>query len=106
MKKFQISPQFQMVVGIVVALLTLAAHGSVALPLGIPSSVGPIIQSWAGFVLQIYAVLAPTMAAYSSSDPGPLAPQDSPAVQKLQLEEQKGDLDSKIDAIPPADSKK
>jgi hypothetical protein len=102
MKKFQISPQFQMIVGIIVALLTLAAHGTVSLPLGVPPAVGPIIQSWANFVLQIYAVLAPAMAAYSSSDPGPLAPADPPAVQKLQLEAQKADLDTKIAAIPPA----
>ena len=89
MKKFQISPQVQIIVGIVVAILTLGSKGALQLPLGIPLSWGPIIQSWDNFILQIYGVVAPFMAAYSSSEPGPLAPPDPPAVVAATLSSKK-----------------
>jgi hypothetical protein len=99
MVKFQISPQAQMIVGGAVAVLTLAAHGTLALPVGIPPEADTIITSWANFVLQIYAVVSPIMVAYSNSDPGPLAPADPPAVKTLQLQAQKADLDTQIAAV-------
>jgi len=80
MNKFQVSPHVQLAIGVVVAVLTLGSKGALQLPVGIPTSWGVIIQSWDTFILQIYAVVAPFMAAYSSSDPGPLAPQDPPSV--------------------------
>ncbi len=78
--KFQISPAVQIWIGVVVAIITLGAKGTLTLPIGIPETWGPIIQSWDNFILQIYAVIAPVMAAYSNSQPGPLAPPDPPAV--------------------------
>ena len=78
--KFQIDPNTQILIGVAVAVLTLAAHGSVALPLGVPAEVGQYITSWANFILQIYAVVGPILLGYSSSKPGPLAPQDPPVV--------------------------
>lgn len=79
MPKIQISPKAQIIWGIVVALLFYAAHGSVALPLGVPPSVGPYITSWANAFVGIYLALQPFMPAFASSAPGPLAPPD-PAV--------------------------
>ena len=81
MSKFQISPNVQIVVGAIVAVLTLGSKGAIQLPAGIPASWGPIIDSWSTFILQIYSVIAPIMLAYTSSAPGPLAPPDSPAVK-------------------------
>ena len=78
--KFQIDPSPQIIVAVAVAVLTLAAKGTVALPMGIPSVVGEYITSWSNFILQIYAIVAPVMLGFSSSKPGPLAPPDSPAV--------------------------
>jgi hypothetical protein len=78
----QISAKKQAIIAIVVALLTLAAKGSVALPMGVPPEVGAYITSWSNFLLALYAVAgAPIMALFSSSEPGLLAPPDSPAVK-------------------------
>lgn len=79
--KFQISPRAQIIIGAIVAVLTLGSKGALQLPMGVPASWGPIIQSWDTFILQIYGVVAPVMVAFSNSDPGPLAPQDPPAVK-------------------------
>ena len=87
MAKFQISPNVQIVVGAIVAVLTLGSKGAIQLPAGIPTSWGPIIDSWSTFILQIYSVIAPIMLAYTSSQPGPLAPPDSPAVKTLMAKE-------------------
>ena len=87
MSKFQISPNVQIVVGAIVAVLTLGSKGAIQLPAGIPASWGPIIDSWSTFILQIYSVIAPIMLAYTSSQPGPLAPPDSPAVKTLMAKE-------------------
>lgn len=80
MQGFQISPKTHMTIAIIVAVLTLMAKGTVAVPMGIPTVVGDYLTSWSNLVLQFYAVIAPFMAAYSSSQPGPLAPPDPPAV--------------------------
>jgi hypothetical protein len=73
--------------GVAVAVITRAAKGTVALQLGIPPELGPIVQSWSNFILQVYVVVAPLMTALSSSDPGPLAPQDSDAIKALTLKD-------------------
>ena len=78
--KFQINPTPQIIVAVIVAVLTIAAKGTVALPLGVPPVVGEYVTSWSNFVLQIYAVVAPIMLGFSSSVPGPLAPPDPPIV--------------------------
>ncbi len=78
--KFQINPTPQIVIAVAVAVLTLAAKGSVSLPLGVPPVVGEYLTSWSNFILQIYAVVAPILLGFSSSKPGPLAPPDPPAV--------------------------
>lgn len=82
--KVQISQKNQMIVAAAVAVATLAAKGSIALPVGIPPEVGVIITSWSNFVLQIYAVLAPILLAYGGSQPGILAPPDPDIVVKAQ----------------------
>ena len=84
MSRFQISPNVQIVVGAIVAVLTLGSKGAIQLPAGVPASWGPIVDSWSAFILQIYSVIAPIMLAYSSSQPGPLAPADPPAVVEAQ----------------------
>ena len=76
----QIDPKTQMWIAAIVAVLTLGAHGTLALPMGIPPEAGAVLASWDNFILQIYAVVSPILLAYSSSKPGPLAPPDSPAV--------------------------
>ncbi len=76
----QIDPKTHMWILIVLALLTLAAKGTVTLPMGVPPEWGAYISSWANWLLGIEIALAPILAAYSSSKPGPLAPPDSPAV--------------------------
>jgi hypothetical protein len=78
--KFQINPTPQIIIAVVVAVLTLAAKGTVALPLGVPEIVGQYLTSWSNFLLQLYAVVAPILLGFSSSQPGPLAPPDPPAV--------------------------
>ena len=49
--------------------------------MGIPPIVGDYINSWANFLLFLYAPIATFMAAYSSSQPGFLAPDDPPIVK-------------------------
>ena len=78
--KIEINPNPQIFIAVGIAVLTLAAKGSVALPLGVPLFVGEYLTSWANFILQIYAVVAPVLLGFSSSRPGPLAPPDPPAV--------------------------
>jgi len=76
--KLQINPTPQMALAVAVTVLTLAAKGSVALPLGVPPVVGEYVTSWSNFLLQLYAVVAPVLIGFSSSQPGPFAPPDSP----------------------------
>lgn len=91
--KIQISPNWQIIAQIAVALMYLAASNSLKLPVGIPESVGPIIQSWANFFIGIYVCLIPLFPAFSSSKPGPLAP-DDPKIVK--------DATARVEAIQAA----
>lgn len=76
MAKFQISPNMQFGIGLGVTLLAVFSKGSVAMPMGIPPIVGQYIDSWANFLLFLYAPVATFMAAYASSQPGFAAPPD------------------------------
>lgn len=77
---FQVSARTQAILGAVVAVVTLGSKGALQLPVGIPAWIGPVIQSWDTFILQIYTVGAPFLLLFSDNDPGPLAPPDPPAV--------------------------
>lgn len=81
MARFQVSANAQVGIGVAVALLTLGSKGAIQLPVGIPTTWGPIVTSWSNFIMQIYVVVAPILAAYSSSEPGMFAPPDPPTVK-------------------------
>ena len=81
MSKFQISPNVQFGIGLGVTVLAVFSKGSVAMPMGIPPVIGQYIDSWANFLLFLYAPIATYMAAYSSSQPGWAAPPDPPEVK-------------------------
>jgi hypothetical protein len=80
-KGFQIDPKVLTIISAVVAIMTLLAQGSVQFPLGVPAHAAAIIVSWDNFLLHIYVVVAPVLIGYSSSQPGPFAPADPPAVK-------------------------
>jgi len=87
MSKFQISPNVQFGIGLAVTLLTVLSKGSVSMPMGVPPIWGQYIDSWSNFLLLVYAPVATFMAAYASSQPGFLAPPDSPAVKAVTAKE-------------------
>lgn len=87
MSRFQISPNLQFGIGLAVTLLTVFAKGSVNMPMGVPPVVGQYVDSWSNFLLVVYAPVATFMAAYSSSQPGWLAPPDPPAVKAAMANE-------------------
>ena len=95
MSKFQISPNVQFGIGLGVTLMAVASKGSVVMPMGIPPIVGQYIDSWSNFLLFWYAPVATYMAAYSSSQPGWMAPPDPPAVVEAQ---RKVDVETKAAA--------
>ena len=81
MRKFQIDPNTQFIIGLLITVLAVFSKGSVAMPLGIPPIVEQYIDSWSNFLLFLYAPVATYMAAYSSSNPGWAAPPDPPIVK-------------------------
>ena len=79
MSKFQIDPKIQMAIAFFVGAVTFLA--SAALPDSVPASTAKAIHEWAGLFNQFYiTILTPLMLAYTNSNPGPLAPPDSPGV--------------------------
>ena len=84
MARFQVSANVQFGIGLGVTILAVFSKGSVAMPMGIPPIVGQYIDSWANFLLFLYAPIATYMAAASSSQPGFLAPADPPEVVAAQ----------------------
>lgn len=76
----KISPNTQIVVGASVAVLSAIAQGGLKLPMGIPPDWTQYIVSWDNFLIGCYLIAGPTMAGFSSSQPGPLAPPDAPVV--------------------------
>ena len=59
---------WHMWLAIVVAVLTLAAKGTVALPVGVPEAWGQYVTSWSNFLLTIYGVVAPVLVGASNSN--------------------------------------
>ena len=85
-------------VGILVAG-GVAALSPSAFPSYIPAgAVRDIIQT-AGFVAMFGGIVMGALGRYSSSAPGPGAPQDSPRVQAAMLEDQKDALAKKAAAL-------
>lgn len=83
MSKFQIDPKVQMFIAIVVGGLSFFA--TAALPDSISPTIAKNVHEYANLFNQFYIiVVTPLMLAYTNSNPGPLAPQDSPAVVKAQ----------------------
>jgi hypothetical protein len=83
-KAMKISPNIQIAIGVIVAVLTAAAQGAIKLPMGVPPEWGAYFVSWDNFLLTIYSYAAPAMLAFSSSAPGPLAPPDPKVVVAAQ----------------------
>lgn len=61
-------------VSVIMALLALASQGTLHLPLGVPTSWGPYIQSWSLFIISIYAIINPFLP---SDVFGPFRPADA-----------------------------
>lgn len=79
MSKFQIDVKVQMAIAIVVGAVGFFATSA------LPSSVNPdtakAVHEWLTLFNQFYIlVVTPAMLAYTNSNPGPLAPPDSPGV--------------------------
>lgn len=72
--KLEISPNVDIIISIVVALIYLGAQGTLALPKGVPPEWAPYIASWCNFAVGIYIVISPMFPAFSSHMPGPLVP--------------------------------
>lgn len=95
MSKFQIDPKVQMAIAIIVGALSFFA--SSALPASVPVDTAKAIHDWAGLFAQFYiTVVTPLMLAYTNSNPGPLAPPDTPSVAVAKI---------KADAIVTQDVK-
>lgn len=80
--KFQVDPKVQVGIMLFVGLLTFL--GSNALPGDVPPHTAQMIHDWSVWLGQLYlVVIGPVLGLYSNSNPGPLAPQDSPAIKAL-----------------------
>lgn len=75
--------------GLALAVGLVTFLGSNALPAEVPAHVATAVHDWSVWIGQLYLiVIAPILLAYTNSNPGPLAPPDSPAVKALQTKEQ------------------
>jgi hypothetical protein len=74
----QIDPKVAMIVKMVLALLTALASGGPWLAGLVSAQTATLIVAIAGASITFIGTV---MSAYSSSAPGPLAPQDPPSVQ-------------------------
>jgi hypothetical protein len=63
--------QIGTVVMIFMAIVAAASQGGLHLPLGVPESWGPYIQSWSASIMALYLIINPFLPA---SVFGPLAP--------------------------------
>lgn len=80
MNKVQIDPKTQMVITFLVGILSFL--GTNALPHSVSPSAAAEIHDWAVWLTQLYVIaIAPLLTGFSNSNPGPLAPPDSPAVK-------------------------
>jgi len=83
MSKFQIDAKVQMAIAVFVGALGFLA--SSALPSTVNPDTAKMIHDWSAWFNQFYIlVITPVMLAYTNSAPGPLAPQDPPAVVAAQ----------------------
>lgn len=81
MNKFQIDARTQILISLIVGALAFGASSSGAMP-GIPDAINSAIHAWALWALAFWnIVINPLLLAYTNSNPGPLAPPDSPAVK-------------------------
>lgn len=95
MSKFQIDAKLQILISIFVGGLTFFA--SSALPSTVNPDTAKAIHDWAALFSQFWlVVMAPTLLAFTNSNPGPLAPQDPPTVVAAQ---------AKADAVIVKDAK-
>lgn len=86
MRKFQVDPKLQMALAFLVGAITFL--GANALPQEVPARIAGNIKDWSIYLGQFYlVVVAPLLLAYTNSNPGPLAPPDSPAVQAVKAKE-------------------
>jgi hypothetical protein len=64
------------------ALLAALSAKAIPVPMGIPDIAADYAQSWANFLLKLWAPIGPTiLVLFSDSTPGPLAPPDPDVVQ-------------------------
>jgi len=86
MSKFQIDPKVQMVIMFLVGLV--AFLGTNSLPSDVPPHMAQVIHDWSVWIGQLYTVVVgPLLLAFTNSNPGPLAPADSPAVKAIMAKE-------------------
>jgi hypothetical protein len=81
--EFQISSKtLAIIFGATGALLAALAAKAIPVPMGIPDVWADYAQSWANFLIKLWAPVGPTLLVlFSDSNPGPFAPQDPPVVQ-------------------------
>lgn len=71
----QLNPKIAFVVAIVMALIAMAAQGSVALPLGVPEIWGKYITSWSNFLVNVYVIaISPVLLRFGLNFTAPNAP--------------------------------
>jgi hypothetical protein len=99
--KISIDPVIGQWIGIGIAVCgAVALMSPTVFPSYIPAgTVKDIIQT-AGFVGSLGGIVTGALGRYSSSAPGPGAPQDPPQVVQAQLVAQKAELDKQIAAVP------
>lgn len=71
----QINPKIAFAVAIAMALIAMAAQGSVALPLGVPEIWGKYITSWSNFAVNVYVIaISPVLIRFGLNFTAPNAP--------------------------------
>lgn len=70
----QLNPKVHFAIALAVALIAMAAQGTVSLPMGVPEAWGAYIVSWSNFVIKIYAVVAPVMIGFGLNFTAPNLP--------------------------------
>lgn len=80
MSKIQIDPKTQMIITFLVGILSFL--GTNALPHSVSPETAIAIHDWSVWLTQLYVIaIAPVLTGFTNSNPGPLAPPDSPAVK-------------------------
>lgn len=98
--QISINPATSQWVSIAIAIAGgLAALTPSAFPSYIPSQKAMDVIQTAGFVSLLGGIIEAALHRYSSSEPGPGAPPDPPAVKAVVLQQQKADLDKQIEKV-------